>query len=47
MLQQCARQRKAQATLHTNTLRPLLIATKGKWQDMQLVDLRPEVSSGV
>lgn len=38
----CYGQRKAQATLHTETLRPMLHATKGACQDMQLVDLRPE-----
>ncbi|KAG1665480.1 hypothetical protein FOA52_007612 [Chlamydomonas sp. UWO 241] len=35
-------QRKAQATLHTELLRPMIQSTKGQWQDMQLVDLRPE-----
>eukprot|EP00798_Chlamydomonas_sp_ICE-L_P002201 gene2201-33759_t len=34
-------QRTAQATLHTHRLQPELLATKGGYQDMQLVDLRP------
>eukprot|EP00197_Chlamydomonas_leiostraca_P004593 CAMPEP_0202864746 /NCGR_PEP_ID=MMETSP1391-20130828/4860_1 /ASSEMBLY_ACC=CAM_ASM_000867 /TAXON_ID=1034604 /ORGANISM="Chlamydomonas leiostraca, Strain SAG 11-49" /LENGTH=131 /DNA_ID=CAMNT_0049544515 /DNA_START=15 /DNA_END=410 /DNA_ORIENTATION=- len=35
-------QRRAQATLHNQELRPLLTATKGQWADMQLTDLRPQ-----
>lgn len=35
-------QRRAQATLHNQELRPILTATKGQWTDMQLTDLRPQ-----
>lgn len=38
-------QRRAQATLHNQELKPIMTATSGQWQDMQLVDLRPEQRS--
>mmetsp|Transcript_14465 Transcript_14465/g.39179 ORF Transcript_14465/g.39179 Transcript_14465/m.39179 type:complete len:138 (+) Transcript_14465:227-640(+) len=38
-------QRRAQATLHNAELRPLIASTNGQWQDMQLVDLRPQERS--
>jgi hypothetical protein len=46
-VEHCYSQRRAQASLHTNTLSPLIIASKGKWQDMQLVDLRPGVLKSI
>lgn len=39
-------QRRAQATLHNQELRPILTATKGQWTDMQLTDLRPQEVCG-
>lgn len=38
-------QRKAVATKHEHDLRPLINATGGAWQDMQMMDLRPEMRS--
>ena len=38
-------QRKAVATKHEHDLRPLINATGGGWQDMQMMDLRPEMRS--
>jgi hypothetical protein len=38
-------QRKAAATKHEAELRPLINATGGAWQDMQMMDLQPQMRS--